>query len=354
MATGFPVVRSYRRWELHRMKAAILQRHGGPDGLVYGDLPAPEPAAGEVLVAVRATTVNRADLVIRRGYPGLQLPLPHVLGGDVAGEVAAVGPGVDGWQRGDPVVCYPIVLPDTADPDQYWRAAWRHLGMHRHGGYAERVAVPASCLVRLPGGVDFGAAACLPVAGLTAEHALNLAGSVAGGSLFFWGGAGGLGTLLVPLARLRGVRVFTTARTEARRNLLRSLGADLVLDPAAPDLVDQVHRAAAGGVDAVLDYVGPETHARSFALLRPGGTLLWCGMLTGRETTVNIQALYLRHARIQGFFLGTRAELETLVDHVAAGRLRPRIAHELPLAEAARAHALMEAGKVAGKIVLQP
>ncbi len=336
------------------MKAVLLHEHGGPERLVYGDCEAPALAQDEVLVRVRATTVNRLDAVVRRGYPGLTVPLPHILGGDIAGVIEAVSPGVAGWAPGDRVACYPMVLEDGYEGDDFWTVAWQYFGMHRKGAYADLVNVPASSLVRLPDAVPFEAAACLPVAGLTAEHALNVGALVAGQTLFFWGGSGGMGTLLIQLAKRRGIHVITTASSPEKMRLLESLGASHVFNHRSDDVAARVKEAAPAGVDAVLDYVGPATYSQSFSLLKKGATLLWCGMLSGREATVNIQAFYLKHASLRGFYLGTIRELQAVVAAVADGSLRPHIHAIMPLADAARAHALLDSGQYAGKLVLIP
>ncbi len=336
------------------MKAVLLHEHGGPERLVYGDCDAPALAQGEALVRVHATSVNRLDSVVRRGYPGLTLPLPHILGGDIAGVIEAVTPGVAGWAPGDRVVCYPMVLEEGDDGDDYWTRPWQYFGMHRKGGYADLVNVPAASLVRLPAPVPFEAAACLPVAGTTAEHALNLSGLTAGQTLFFWGGSGGMGTLLIQLAKRRGIRVMTTASSPEKARLLDSLGADHVFNHRSDDVAALVREAAPAGVDAVLDYVGPATYAQSFNLLKKGGVLLWCGMLTGREVTVNIQSFYLKHATVRGFYLGAIRELRAVVAAVLDGGVRPHIHAIMPLADAARAHAVLDSAQYAGKLVLIP
>jgi NADPH:quinone reductase-like Zn-dependent oxidoreductase len=336
------------------MKAILLRAHGGPESLEYSDFDAPGPGRDEVLVRVRATSVNRADTVVRRGYPGLTISLPHILGGDISGEIEALGPDVSGWKPADRVVCYPMVLDGGYAGDEFWRVGWQYFGMHRMGSYAELVSVPAQCLVPLPAHVRFEEAACLPVAGLTAEHALNVGEITQGSTLFFWGGSGGLGTLLIPLARRRGARVITTASTPDKQRMLHSLGADFVLSHTSDNVPAEVQKIAPGGVDVVLDYVGPTTFGHSFAMLRKGGTLLWCGMITGREVTVNIQATYVRHLSIRGLYLGSRREMDAIVGHLAAGDLRPHIHATLPLSQARRAHEMLESGEVTGKVVLVP
>jgi NADPH:quinone reductase-like Zn-dependent oxidoreductase len=135
------------------MRAVLLLEHGGPDRLVYSGFDTPTPARGEVLVRVRATTVNRLDTLVRRGYPGLAVPLPHILGGDIAGEIEAVTPDVAGWRPGDRVICYPMALEGGYQGEAFWGVGWQYFGMHRKGSSADYVAVPAASLVRLPGSV---------------------------------------------------------------------------------------------------------------------------------------------------------------------------------------------------------
>jgi NADPH:quinone reductase-like Zn-dependent oxidoreductase len=340
------------------MHALALFGHGGPEQLRYvNDLATPEPGPGEVRVRVVATGVNHVDLVVRRGYPGVTMPFPHVPGGDVAGFVDAVGSGVSGWRVGDRVVSHPMVSCGTCGlclrGDALLCVRWQYLGLHRWGGYAEYVVVPSANLVALPATVGFEQAAALPVAGLTAYHALHTVGELQEGETFFlWGGAGALGTFAVQLARRRGARVIATASSEARMADLARLGCDLVLDRRHDDVAARVAAFAPEGVDVALDFVGPATFATSHAMLRKGGRLLLCGMITGRETTFSIHMTYLKHASIRGLYLGTHAELEALVGLVASGDIVPEIGAALPLAEAVEAHEMLERSAVAGKIVL--
>ncbi len=336
------------------MKAVLLHEHGNIDKLVYEEFVVPALAPGEALVRVRATSVNRADTVIRRGYPGLAIPLPHILGGDIAGTVEAVAPGVAGWKKGDRVVCYPMALEGGYEGEDFWKVGWQYYGMHRKGSYAEYVNVAASSLVPLPENIPFESAACLPVAGLTAEHALNVGGLKSGDSLFFWGGSGGLGTMLIQLAKRRGIRVITTAGSGEKKKILESLGADYVLSHKEDDVVAEVRKLAPEGVDAVLDYVGPTTYSQSFNLIKKGGKMLWCGMITGRETTVNIQLLYLKHASINGLYLGSMSEMRAVTSYLADGSLKPYIHTVLPLSSAPQAHVLIDSKVYSGKIVLTP
>lgn len=340
------------------MRAVELRRHGGPEELVFSDdLPTPTPGPGEVLLQNHATSVNRVDLLVRSGYPGIEIPLPHILGGDLSGEVAELGAGVNGVAQGERVVVYPLVTCGTCS---YCRsgetnlcANWQYFGLHRWGGYAEYVVAPAACLVPLPGQVDYSDAATLPVAGLTAYHGLLLSNLSPDGTLFVWGGSGGLATFAVQLALRLGARVIVSTRDEGKALRLRELGAEVVLGREPASIKTEVMELTGGaGVDVVVDYVGPPTFGASLEVLKKGGTLLLMGQIEGRETTLNIHQAYLKHIRIQGLYLGHKRELEDLVALVADGSVKPEVYKQFSLPEAAAAQRLMAAGEHVGKIVL--
>lgn len=340
------------------MKAVIINEHGGRDKLVYTtDFPVPDIAADEVLVNVAATSVNRIDMVVRNGYPGLTIPLPHIPGGDIAGTVAKVGADVKEFAVGDRVLAWSIVTPETEEqnPDAFLSESWQYFGMHRKGSYAEYVAVPASSLVHLPESVRFEDAATLPIAGLTAYHAVYDVAKVQPGQTFMiWGGSGGFGTLAIQFAKAAGATVITTAGKDEKMQTLKDLGADYVFNHNTQDVGAEVRALFPGGVDCILDYVGPKTFATSFGLLRKGGKLLLCGMLTGRETTINIQLTYLRHISVLGLYLGRKSELESLLQLLVEKNIKLHIHKVLPLSEAALAHEIIESGENIGKIVLIP
>jgi NADPH:quinone reductase-like Zn-dependent oxidoreductase len=342
------------------MKAVALVEHGGPEKLVYRtDFPDPVIAPDEVLVKVGATSVNRVDLVARVGYPGLSLSLPHILGGDIAGTVAGTGSGVKGFSQGDRVVAWPLIACGTCplcrEGKENLCLNWKYFGLHRHGGYAEYVAVPAASLLPLPPSVSFEEATALGVAGLTAYHALTSVGELRRGETFMiWGGSGGVGTIAVQLAKQMGATVITTVGREEKKEALRQLGADHVFNHNRDDVAAEVRKIAPVGVDLILDYVGPATFQKSFDLLKKGGRMLLCGILTGRETNFSIHQTYLRHLSVKGLYLGTKEEMKNLIALTAAGEIKPLISATLPLAEASRAHEMMAKGEQLGKLVLKP
>ena len=344
------------------MKASVLYQNGGIDKLIFkDDFPVPQINSGEILVKVKATTVNRADLVIRAGYPGLSLNFPHILGGDIAGVIEETGENVKGFKKGDGVVSWPIIACGKCEWCKKGRPGlcfnWNYFGMHRKGSYAEFIAVPESSLIKLPEDVSFEDAACLPVAGLTAYHALVGVGQLKKDDTFFiWGGTSGLGMIAVQLAKNIGAKIFATAGNEHKIELLKNLGVDHIFNHYTDDDIHDKVLDLTGnkGIDVVLDYIGPVTHERSFRMVKKGGKILWCGIMTGRETTVSIHQTYLRHISLLGLYLGEKHELEALLKLVAEGKVKSHIHGKLNLKDAGEAHRLMEEKKVIGKLLLIP
>jgi len=339
------------------MKAMLLTAHGEPSGMAIAEIPAPSPARGEALVRVEATGVNHMDLLVRRGYPGIPVTLPHVMGGDVVGHVVALGPGATGVREGDRVIAAPVVACGRCALCLRGRphlcVDWQYLGLHRSGGYAELVSVPAENLVPITPALDAAAATALPVAGLTAYHALRGVAHVGeGDTVFVWGGAGTMGTLAIQIARSAGARVIATGSGDARRALAVRLGAELALDPLDSELEEKVRAVAPEGVDVVLDAIGSATFPRSFALVRKGGQLLVCGMIGGREAPLNIHQTYLRHISIHGLYLGDRQELVDVVALVESGRVVPHVGAVLGLERASEGHELLARRANLGKIAL--
>jgi NADPH:quinone reductase-like Zn-dependent oxidoreductase len=344
------------------MKAVILNENGGTDKLIYTeDFPLPEIKPDEVLVNIKATTINRADLVIRAGYPGLSLNFPHVLGGDISGVIAETGSKVKGFKKGDRVISWSIVSCGECEWCKKGRRGlcfnWQYFGMHRKGSYAEFTAVPAGSLIKLPENISFEDAACLPVAGLTAYHALGRIGNLKKGETFFiWGGASGLGMMAVQIAKNAGAKVFATAGTEGKIKHLEELGVDYVFNHRTDETIAEevLNLTDKHGIDAVLDYIGPATHPKSFQMVKKGGRILWCGIMTGREAMVSIHQTYLRHISLLGLYLGEKEELEELVELVSQGKVKPYIGETIGLKNAANGQQLIQDGKVTGKIVMVP
>lgn len=342
------------------MKATYINQHGGPEVLEYEeDFQKPKINDDEVLVKLAYTSINRIDTVIRNGYPGLTLQMPHILGGDIAGIVEKIGNKVQNFKIGQQVVAYPIILPNTLNPKfsdmEHLNDGWKYYGMHIHGSYAEYVKVPENSLVSVPEGFSLESASALPVAGLTAYHALKTIGNLKSGDfVLIWGASGGFGTLAIQIAKLLGANVIATTTKDWKQSILKEIGADYVFNTNDENIVKSIYEITKIGADVVMDYVGPDTFPRSFAMVRKGGKILLCGMLTGMEVKLHIQQTYFRHISIHGIYLGTRKEFKELINLFFNGKIKPYIHTIFPLSEAVKAHKLFESGEFIGKILLKP
>ncbi|MCX6145763.1 MAG: zinc-binding dehydrogenase [Candidatus Kapabacteria bacterium] len=340
------------------MKAVILNQHGGPEVLEYvEDFPMPELKPGEVLVKIKSTSLNKVDTVIRKGYPGLTLGFPHILGGDIAGEVVDISQGIGDDLIGSRVVVYPLILPNERNPKyngrEHLNKGWKYFGMHLNGSYAEYVAVPTNSLIKLPDDISYESAAALPVAGLTAYNAVVRVGRLNERDTFFiWGGSGGMGTIAIQVAKASGATVIATCGKNDKKQTLLDLGADYVFNHHEDDVLAEVKKLFPDGIDLVLDYVGPVTFDKSFAMVATGGKILLCGMITGREVNLNIQQTYFRQISINGLFLGAQHDFSNLLQLVAADEVKPVIARTFDLKDMAEAHKLLESGDFVGKIMI--
>ncbi|MGC9078263.1 MAG: zinc-binding dehydrogenase [Candidatus Kapaibacteriota bacterium] len=340
------------------MKAVVINKNGTPDVFEYVEhFAEPEIASKEVLVNIKYTSLNRVDLHIRQGYPGLNLNFPHILGADIAGVVAKVGAQVEDFKTGDFVISYPVVLPENLDPKydgmEHLNDNWKFFGMHMKGSYCQYVAVPKENLIKLNHDTKFEEACTLPVAGLTAYHSVFTVGNLKEDDVFFfWGGSSGLGAFAIQLAKLRGATVITTVGNERKKDGVLALGADYVFNHYSDDVVANVLKIFPKGVDVVLDYVASATFEKSLAMLRKNGKLLVCGMQTSPEVTLNLQRFYFRHLNLCGLYLGSPTEFNSLVQLYNQGRIKPKIDRVFDLKETANAHKYMESGQHSGKILL--
>jgi NADPH:quinone reductase-like Zn-dependent oxidoreductase len=340
------------------VRAARFHVHGGPEVLAVESVPDPTPGPGQVLVRVRACALNHLDLWQRRGLDRVVIPLPHISGADVAGEVVAapggeVAPGArvllqPGLSCGRCAACL-----DGRDNEC---RRYDVLGYQSDGGYAELVVVPAANVVPIPDGIPFASAAAFPLTFLTAWHMLVTRARVRPGeTVLVVAGASGVGQAAVQIARLHGARVIATAGSAAKIERVRGLGADHVVHHHDED-VPAVVRGLTGkrGVDVVVEHVGQATWDRSVRALAPGGRLVICGNTTGWQAAVDLRFLFSRQLSLLGSYMGTKGELLAALPFFLAGRLTPLVDAVLPLDAAAEAHRRLERGDVAGKLVLQP
>ena len=338
------------------MKAAVIERHGEADVIQYREWRDPEPGPGEVLVRVRACALNHRDIWVRRGLREKRLPL--ILGTDMAGEVAALGPGVSGLALGAKVVLLPTL---TCGRCEFCRIGSENrcpeikvLGGAVDGGYAEMVAIPERNVFAMPEGITFNEAATIPVVFLTAWHMLVTRCRVRPGeSVLVVGGSSGVGSAAIQIAKLFGATVIATAGSDDKRQRCHDLGADHTVDHHMRPIAEAVRRLTDNrGADVVFEHVGAATWTESLKALGRGGRLAICGQTTGNEVTLDLMKFFSQNQTIHGTYIGTTGEFSELLRLFSGGRLRAVVDRVFPLAEAAAAHRRMEQGEHFGKLVL--
>lgn len=341
------------------MKAIVIARHGGPEVLELRDLPSPEPGHGEVRLRIRAAALNHLDIWVRRGHPGLRVPLPFVPGSDMAGEVQALGPGVEGWQAGDEVVVYPASFCGHCEACRAGRQnlcrRYHIFGENRPGGLAEEAVVPAACLFRRPTGLSWEESATFPLSWLTSWHMLMAkAHHRPGDWVLIQAAASGTGIAALQIARLHGLRVLAVAGGPAKCARLLELGADVVHDHHEGGLRERVKALTGGaGMPLVIDHVGAATFADSLAALARGGSYITCGGSSGPELAFDVRHLFIKHQRIIGSTMGTLDDFARVVFHMEHGGLRPVIHRVFPPEGIADAHQELEERRVVGKVVIR-
>jgi len=314
------------------MKAVYLMETGSPEVLRFGELPEPSVGPNDVLIGVRACSLNRLDVFTREGSHGTHISPPHVLGGDVAGVIVRVGEGVDELKPGDQVIA------------------------NGRGGYAELAVAPADRVYPLPARCTFDEGATLPVAGLTAwQMVMNRAGVRPGESVLMTAAGSGVSTFAIQLCRTLGARVITTASSGEKLAKARALGAEAGIDYTREDILEGVRKFTAGeGVDVVLEHVGTPVWKACFESLKPGGRFITCGVTAGHRVELHLGRVFSRGLTIMGVGRGTPDDMRAFLKVVDQGKVQGVVHRTFPLAKAAEAHAMMEASSFFGKLVLNP
>lgn len=340
------------------MKAVIFQNHGGPEVLEFTDVPDPKINFNQVLVEVRACALNHLDVWVRNGMPGIKIPLPHILGNDVAGVVREVGQLVTWVKVGDEVLIQPGVscghcAACLAGRDNMCDE-YDIIGYRRDGGYAELVAVPGVNVIPKPKNLSWPEAAALPLVTLTAWHMLVKRANVQPGEDVLVHAAGsGVGSLGIQIAKLHGARVIATAGSEDKLEKARELGADETVNYSSDDWPKQVKRLTGGrGVDIVFEHTGEATWPGSILSLKKGGRLVTCGATSGFDARTDLRHVFYRHLTILGSMMGSKADLLAAMKFIESGEIRAVIDRTLPLADARQAHELMEDRAQFGKLIL--
>ncbi|CAE6786688.1 2-haloacrylate reductase [Paraburkholderia nemoris] len=325
------------------MKAVRFHEIGGPEVLIYEEVPDPMPKDGEVMIRIEAVGMNFADVMRRRGddYPEPS-PTPFILGAEVAGTIAAVGRGVTSIEIGTPALATPGA-----------------------GGYAQYICVPAATVIPLPGGIGPVQAAALMGHGLTAALSLRNAARLAQGeSVLVEAAAGGVGSFAVQLAKLYGAgKVIAAASTPEKRAIAEGLGADASVDYTVPGWASEVKEMTSGrGVDVVLETAGGENVAHALEAMAPFGRMVFLGQSSGRTALIDPWQLTVPNRTVTGFYIGAylafpeliQTTVSEIIGFIMTGRLSLQVGTVLPLSQAGEAHRLLEGRKTTGKVVLQP
>ena len=334
------------------MKALVLRRHGGLDSLELArDYPVPEAGEGQVVIRVRASSFNYHDVFTVRGMPGIKVPLPVIIGLDMAGEIVEVGPGVAGWTPGDRVLVNPLNKTKGL------------MGEMLDGGMAEYCRVAADQLIAMPSGVSFEQAASLPVAYGTAHRMLITHQTIAKGEkVLVLGASGGVGTGCVILSKLLGAHVIACASSAEKMQRLKDLGADEVINYKDVDFSKWAiekygkpqRRSYEGGVDVVINFTGGDTWVPSLRCLKRGGKLLVCGATAGHDPKEDLRYVWTFELKIIGSNSFYDDDLKGLMDLIGQGKMKPVIDKVLPLEQAAEGLRLIQDREVIGKVVVTP
>ncbi len=344
---------------MNTMKAVFFNEHGDRSVLQYGELPVPKPGPGQVLVKVKFCALNHLDIWVRKGWPGLNLQMPHILGSDISGDIAEVGAGVEHLQPGQPVIvspghscghCYRCLLGQDNLCDQYGI-----VGEHFPGGYAQYVVVSAANIIPKPDGITYEEAAAFPLTFLTSWHMLVSEAQIQPGEWVLILAAGsGVGVAALQIARMFQARIIAAAGSDAKLKKAEELGAEYLINYEKEDFYKRAREITGGrGVDVVFENVGEATWEKSIRILKKGGRLVTCGATTGPRAVTDLRFVFYKHLKILGNLMGSKGEVIHLTGLVAQKKLRPVIDRILDLKDAREAHALMERREQFGKILLR-
>ncbi len=348
--------------QIKPMKAAIFREFGGPEKLRYEDVPIPSIGRDEILIRVKACSINHLDIWVREGIPAYKLTLPHISGCDIAGIIEAAGQDIDSRsiQAGDRVIVPPglscFKCPNCLAGMDNLCESYRIIGAQVDGGYAEYVKVPAINVMPIPEDLSFEEAAAFPLTFLTAWHMLiGRAQLSPGEEVLILAAGSGIGVAAIQITKLAGARVIATAGTDEKLERARTLGADEIINHTKEDVAQKVKGFTSGrGVDIVFEHVGPATWDKSLTSLAKNGRLITCGATTGPEVKLDLRHLFMRQQTIMGSVMGTRKELLEITRLIGQRRLKPVIDSTYPLSEARQAQERMLRRENFGKIILLP
>lgn len=336
----------------------LIKEHGAPGVIKAEDVRQPQAGINEVLIKVRGCALNHLDVWVRSGLPGIKLPL--ILGCDIAGEIVELGPAVTHLKVADKVLVNPgiscgVCKECFAGQENVCRY-YHIIGAGCNGGYAEYAVVPAKNCFPIPASLNFHQAAAIPLVFMTAWHMLLSRAQIqANETVLVIGGGSGVGSAAIQIAKLHHCRVIATVGNDDKAKLAKDLGADEIINHNQQSIKDEVKRLTdKQGVEVVFEHVGPAVFADCLASLAQGGRLVTCGATTGAKAEIDITRLFMKHQTIYGSIMGTTRELMDFLPFFSQGKLKPVVDTVLPLADAAKAHELMDKRTHFGKLILDP
>lgn len=340
------------------MKAMVVREHGGPAVIKPEQVAVPKVGFDQVLLAVKGCALNHLDAWTRSGIPGIKLPL--ILGCDVAGVVQEVGESVRHVAMGASVLVSPGlscgVCSYCLEGNEMLCRSYRILGSGCDGGYAQFVTVPAANCFPIPKGLDFHQAASVPLVFITAWHMLiTRCRMKSNETVLVVGGGSGVGSAAIQIAKLHHCRVITTVGNDEKAQRARELGADEIINHSSQKIGEEVKRLTdKRGVDIVFEHVGPAVFGDCLAALATNGRLVTCGATTGAKAEIDITRMFMKHQSVLGSIMGTKREFVDILEFFQKGLLKPVVDRVLPLAEASKAHEILESRQHFGKLVLDP
>ncbi len=342
------------------MKAVIFREHGGLDKLEYADVEPRAPSAGEVQLRVRATGLNHLDLWTLAGIPGVNVPLPHIGGSDIAGEICALGAGVEGWKVGERVVVNPSLWCGTCEfcrrGDENYCPSYGIIGEHIDGGFAEHFTCPTKHLLRMPRDAAYEEAAAAALVYQTAWRALMGRGGLQPSEwVLVTGASGGVSTAAIQIAKLAGARVLATTSSEAKAVRVRQMGAEAVFNYKTQEYDKEVYKfTGKRGVDLIIDSTGEVNWKANLRALARGGRLAVYGATTGNNPQAMVNVLYWKQITVHGTTMGSVRDFEHVMGLVFQRKLKPVIDSVRPLFLFMAVHERMQKGEHFGKLVMVP
>lgn len=342
------------------MKAVIFNEHGGPDKLIYENVPDPVISENELMIKVKACSINHLDIWVRQGIPAYKVSFPHISGQDVAGVVEECGAAVKGFQKGDRVFLTPGIscfkCNECYSGDDNLCVDYKIRGARTYGGYAEFAKANVQDVIPIPDDLSFEEAAAFPLTYQTAWHMLfTRADLKAGDDVLVLAAGSGIGCAAIKMAKLAGARVIATAGSSVKLEKALEIGADEVINHTEGDFSKKVKEVTSGrGIDIVFEHVGPATWDKSLKSLAKGGRLVTCGATTGPDVSIDLRYTFMKQHTILGSITGTRKELLEITNLLGKGRLKPVIDSVFPLKEAATAQDRLVKRESFGKIILVP